>query len=264
MQYLKQKAALITAHPSHELRIYHWLCLARPLVMTLTDGAGNDGKPRLDDTRKLLDQTGAKVGQIFAPTTNQAIYQAILDGNAPFFIELIDSLVGALEADQTEYVVGDAMEGYNSAHDACRLVIDAALRILRNRGQMVENFDFLLAGVPDDCPPELQAKAIFLRLDDLKLEQKIQAALAHEGGRGEVLRQLDELGQEAFRVECLRPVRHDCEPDYWSDFFTSNQPFYEQYGRRQVAAGHYRQVLTWAEHMVPIASAIAGYVGKST
>ncbi|MEK7831573.1 MAG: hypothetical protein AAB401_10840, partial [Acidobacteriota bacterium] len=71
----------------------------------------SDGKPRLDRTRKLLLQAEARIGQVFAPTTNQAIYRAILNGDEHFFINLtdrlIDRLVDALEADQTEYVVGD-------------------------------------------------------------------------------------------------------------------------------------------------------------
>jgi hypothetical protein len=71
------------------------------------------------------------------------------------------------------------------------------------------------------------------------------------------------MGEEAFRLECLRPARHVCEPDYWSDFFIANPPYYEQYGRQQVAAGYFHRVLTWSEHMAPIAEAIAVYAGKS-
>src|SRR5207253_5484219 len=32
------RAALVIAHPGHELRVYHWLRLARPSVFILTDG----------------------------------------------------------------------------------------------------------------------------------------------------------------------------------------------------------------------------------
>jgi hypothetical protein len=32
------KAALVVAHPGHELRVFHWLRLARPCVFVLTDG----------------------------------------------------------------------------------------------------------------------------------------------------------------------------------------------------------------------------------
>ena len=39
----QRKAALIVAHPGHELRVHHWMELARPLVLVLTDGSGRQG-----------------------------------------------------------------------------------------------------------------------------------------------------------------------------------------------------------------------------
>ena len=41
------------------------------------------------------------------------------------------------------YVSGDATEGYNSTHDACRLLINAAVEMASRRGAARSaNFDF--------------------------------------------------------------------------------------------------------------------------
>ena len=56
---------------------------------------------------------------------------------------------------------------------------------------------------------------------------------------------------DAFRVECLRPAANRPPiqaPDY--------QPYYEQYGEQQVALGHYRQVIRYREHFLPLAEAL--------
>jgi hypothetical protein len=60
---------------------------------------------------------------------------------------------------------------------------------------------------------------------------------------------------ETFRVECLRPAR-EFEPSF------DVPPFYEQYGERQVAAGHYARVLRYRAHMLPLAEALRSHVEK--
>ncbi len=52
---------------------------------------------------------------------------------------------------------------------------------------------------------------------------------------------------DAFRVECLRPVGNRSGADW-----ATNEPlFYELYGERLVAAGHYETVIRYREHMLP-------------
>src|ERR671917_288531 len=53
------KAALVVAHPGHELCVYGWLEQARPRVFVLTDGSGRSGIPRLQSTTKILARHGA-------------------------------------------------------------------------------------------------------------------------------------------------------------------------------------------------------------
>src|SRR4051794_29308473 len=53
------RAALVVAHPGHELRVHGWIEAVRPLVHVLTDGSGSSGRSRLESTRRVLGPTGA-------------------------------------------------------------------------------------------------------------------------------------------------------------------------------------------------------------
>src|SRR5438045_2321202 len=59
------KAALVAAHPGHELMVYHWMAQRRPLYFCLTDGSGGNAASRLASTTRLLDGVGARRGPLF-------------------------------------------------------------------------------------------------------------------------------------------------------------------------------------------------------
>src|SRR5438876_6336532 len=69
-----RRAALVIAHPGHELRVHAWVELAQPLAFVLTDGSGHTGQSRLASTSRLLDQTGASSGGIYGRLTDRALY----------------------------------------------------------------------------------------------------------------------------------------------------------------------------------------------
>src|SRR5258707_9486157 len=138
-------AALVIAHPGHELRVYHWLSLARPLVFVLTDGSGRAGKSRIHRTHEIVNSLHARPGSIYGRLSDAEIYSAILNGEIFLFVGLAEEMAEALLEGRVEYVVGDAIEGYNPAHDVCRLVTNAAVKEARRFGKCVENFDVRLA-----------------------------------------------------------------------------------------------------------------------
>jgi hypothetical protein len=70
----------------------------------------------------------------------------------------------------------------------------------------------------------------------------------------EVTRALEASGAEAFRVECLRPATVAPER-------RAQPPFYEQYGQRQVAAGLYRDVIRYDQHVAPVKHALWARAG---
>ena len=177
---LSARAALVVAHPSHELRVHGWLEQTKPYVCVLTDGAGRSGEPRLSRTTEVLSRCGATAGAIYGRLTDLEVYAAILDGDAKLFGDRVEELAQAFVEEQIDYVVGDAAEGYSVTHDICRIMIGAAIELAeRAYGHRVANFDFLVVGPPDECPSELRDEAIWLRLDDDIFDRKVKAALAY-------------------------------------------------------------------------------------
>jgi hypothetical protein len=59
---------------------------------------------------------------------------------------------------------------------------------------------------------------------------------------------------DAFRVESFRSVDNKMGTHWTMD----NPLFYELYGAKLVAAGHYEKVILYREHMLPLAQAIRG------
>lgn len=268
-------SALVVAHPGHQVRVHGWLEAARPHVFILTDGSGHAGRPRLDVTTQYLAGLGAEPGSIYGQHSDRTIYQSILNHEFDFFNGLADRLAESLSGLRVRFVLGDAAEGYNSIHDVCRLVIEAAVAMLEGGGGKVASFDFPVVNRPDDCPEELIEKSIWLRLDDEAFTRKIESArtyypelleevrtaLGNEGsGPLKDYLSLNEKGGgglDVFRVECLRPAggalagHEEAGP----------KPFYELHGERQVKAGLYSQVIRRREHLAPIAEHLRRHVG---
>jgi len=249
------RAALVVAHPSHELRIHSWLEQTRPLVCILTDGAGRSGEPRLHRTSEVLFRTGATPGPIYGRLTDLEVYAAILNQDSKLFAGLVEELAQMFVDEQIECVAGDAAEGYSVTHDICRVIIDAAVEIAQTRyGHAVANFDFPVVGSPDDCEVELRHKAIRLELDDLAFTRKVNAALSYSPKLAHDVETalIEGVPLDAFRLECLRPL------DYaLATRWTNDKPlFYELHGEKLVAAGLYKNVIRYRKHMLPLAAAI--------
>ncbi|HEX8130260.1 MAG TPA: hypothetical protein VF527_14245 [Pyrinomonadaceae bacterium] len=277
------RAALIVAHPGHELRVYGWLEATRPRVFVLTDGSGRSTRSRIASTDNVLAATGASRGRIYARLTDTDLYTAILDHEFDLFTRLADELADALIRENITCVAGDAVEGYNPAHDVCRLIVNAAVALAsRTLNERIANFEFTLVGRPDECREDERASALWLHLDDAAFTRKLTAAqnypeLAAEveaalsGAASVGLRAHPDLAAssgfnkgavadssasgETFRVECLRPAR-----EFGQGFEVT--PFYEQYGERQVAAGYYTRVLRYREHMLPLAEALRSHIER--
>lgn len=249
---------LIVAHPGHELRIAEWMHQARPTVCVMTDGSGSGGEARIESTTRVLARTGARAGPVYGRMPDREVYAAILEHRHEVFLRLADELAEALARHGADCVVGDAVEGYNPSHDACRLVINAAVRMAgRARGAAIPSYDFVLVGAPGECPPHLRDRAFVLSLDDAALARKLEAAQGYPELAAEVAAALSRFGTAPFRTECLRPV--DGGDRYgWN---AGETPYYERFGEERVAAGVYATVLRFREHMMPLADALWAHGG---
>jgi hypothetical protein len=294
------RAALVVAHPSHELRVHGWLQTSRPCVFVLTDGSGRTGEPRLSSTTKVLKEVGAQPGSIYGRVGDVDVYDAFLKRDFSFFIGIAEELAREFSRQKIEYVVGDSDEGYSPTHDVCRLLTNAAVEIVRRSGEkQITNFDFAVVGPPDECPAPIHNQAVWVHLDDEAFMQKVAAVRSYNAKlaldvevalRGELFKgvprfagpqlagEVDkELSKQVvaalhaypeieknmegvfngvelsrFRTECLRPV----------NALAANQrgpreiPFYELYGEKMVAAGHYQKTIRYTEHFRPLEEAV--------
>lgn len=247
-----KKSALVIGHPGHELRVFHWLEIMRPAVFVITDGSGRSGSSRLPSTTRILGQVGASRGSFYGPITDGAAYVAILNHDFDFFSGLMRGLARYLIEERVSYVAGDALEGYNPTHDACRLVIGAAVEMVRRTtGRSVENFEFLLTGRPDNRGASGDDQTIKLDLDDDAFARKMSVARSYAELESEVSEAIALNRLDAFRVECLHRVRNR-PPVLAADY----KPYYEQYGEQQVSSGHYYQVIRYREHLMPLGEAL--------
>lgn len=244
-------AALIIAHPGHELRVWGWMALARPTVYVLTDGSGRSGQSRLADSLTTVAETGGRPGRVLGRFTDAGIYQLVLAQRFAVFRDLVDELVDQLAADGVRCVAGDSCEGYNPSHDACRFIIHACVEGLRaRRGQDPASYDFPLTGHPAACPEELTAGCVDVRLEAAAFERKVGAARRCPDLAIELGEAVQRFGADAFRTERLRP----CPDPGPTDGLPDAIPFYESHGESRVAAGKYAHVIRRREHMLPLAA----------
>lgn len=272
------RAALVTAHPGHELCLYGWLKQARPSVFIFTDGSGSTGEPRLGLTTKLLARTGARAGTIYGRLTDTEVYRAMLDGDIRFFVAHAAELAEVFARERFDYVACEAAEGYNPTHDVCRLVTEAAIeRANYMSDHKTAGYEFALIKRGRSHRDVPRRDSVWLRLDDATLSEKIETMRAHPHLRDEVnagldgagiealrdhpelsaeaQRLVDEMGLEAFRVEHLRRVEREVAAT------ASVAPFYERYGEALVRRGRYAQAIRFSEHVAPIVEGLRRFAG---
>jgi AcrR family transcriptional regulator len=256
----EMRAALIVAHPGHELRVHHWVELARPLALVLTDGSGRTANSRLGSTTRVLGRAGARIGPVYGRFTDAAIYEAMLERRHDVFLALLEEITGCLIAERIDYVASDALEGYNSSHELCGVVVGAACALVERRaGRFVRHFEFPLTGPCDACPADLRPLAIHVRLDEAAVARKRAAAVGYPELQREVEDALERDGSAALDAEWLRPASVRAA----STIAAMTTPYYETYGEAQVAAGHYRKVIRRREHLLPVAEALWTRVTES-
>lgn len=243
---------LVVGHPGHELRVYGWMMTARPVVHVLTDGSGSDRQSRTDSTTTLLERVGATRGSIYGRMSDREIYSAMLTGDHTCFTALAEELAMTLISGNVSMVAGDAVEGFNPSHDVCRYVINAAVRIAAAAGRTIPCYAFPLDGAPDGGGGGSRQGALRIDLSDKMLAQKLDAAYAYAELRGEVESAVQRVGTAPFRTEWLFPVDLD-DPYGWNPEKT---PYYEIYGAQRVATGAYAHLVTFREHVKPLADAL--------
>lgn len=232
---------LVCAHPGHELRAHHFLERYSPRVFVLTDGSGSTGASRAGDSRALIQQAGAAVGEPFGRLTDRDAYAALMRADAAPFAAFVEAVTEHLIEARVGAVAVDAAEGYNPVHDVCRWIGAAAAARAVRGGVDVDLYEVDLVGPPDGAGDGLR-----LRLDDAALERKLAAARAYEPLRDETETAVARFGRDAFRVEFLRAATGGVPPA------AGCMPHYERVGADRVRDGRYDTVLRYGAHVRPV------------
>jgi hypothetical protein len=244
--------ALIIAHPGHELLLHHFLERFRPVVFVLTDGSGSRGSDRLAFSRQVIAETHAEIGSVFGLESDRAWYEAILAGDLKLFHQAREQIVEDCAARGVVRVVADAIELFNPMHDLCAALAAAVAQDLAEiTGAPVQLFDY---AIETGSPPE--AAGIEIALDASALRRKTAAALAYAPLAAEVDERL--LVPASIQTERVRPVEG---LELWPERL-QRLPHYEDFGRRRVAEGAYRDLITYSGHVRPIAAALGAAGGS--
>ena len=247
------RAAIIVAHPGHELCVYHWMEHHGPLYCCLSDGSGGRGQSRMASTTALLETVHASAGPIYGRYLDKEVYRLLLDGRSDVFVGMVEELAEALVDADVDCVVGDAIEGFNPAHDVCRFLVDGAVASIRRRtGRVIANYEFALDRGPVEGLESFEGEAVWLGLDEPAAQRKLAAALEYPELRDEVRLALQRFGPRALIVECLRPAATRLVLER----FENELPSYEASGTLRVSQGVYRDVVRYRPHVLPVLAAI--------
>ncbi len=245
------RAALCIAHPGHELRVLQWANDLRPLTFIFTDGSGPDRESRLPSTESVLDDFGVPRGSLFGAFTDRQFYELMLAGDPQPFIDIARTLSSEWESAGINLVAGDMSEGFNTSHDLCRMVVNAAVkRSRRTWGPDLANYEFPLESVSTPASTE---GVMERRLTEEEFQEKQRRTVsAYPEIMPEVERVIAKRGREVFMVEYLVPVDEEACL-VWEE---EEAPYYERYGAKQIGAGHYTELITFRDHLQPLGRAL--------
>lgn len=252
-------SVLCIAHPGHELRVLQWLHEVRPVVLILTDGSGSSKTSRLEASRELIQDAGATVGRIFGRYPDRGLYEIIRNQDLDAVTGLADELLATLEESDAEVIAGDMQEGFNTGHDLCRMLIQAAVsRYDRRRGSPVKNYEIVLERLA--ATMRVRKPAVTLQLGQEEIAAK-RACVERRFPQlvEEMDRAVAKYGDVAVATETLYEAATELDV-HWTE---CEPPYYETFGRKQVAAGLYTEVITHESHMRPLAQALQKWAAQA-
>jgi hypothetical protein len=253
--FVHPRAALIVAHPGHELRLHHWLEKTHPTVFVLTDGSGATGQPRTQSTRALLERVGALEGSLLGPLTDEGIYRDMLECDVAETTAITLRLGNALAAGHFEVVVADPWEGYNPTHDVCQVVADLAVEVSEaTSGVSIQSYTYDLTATTSSSSDQ----DVLIPVDEDAYQRKLASALAYDELRIEATAMLSAQGSVSMQTEILHPrtatpLVPTCSEKAW----------YETHGELRVAQGRYPTVLRYEQHVAPFLRALITSVRSS-
>ena len=238
-----RRAALVIAHPAHEIRVLHWLSRVRPHVYILTQGSRSGAdSARRQASELLIEAQGASIAKTWGGAWDRDLYDMLLDGRYEKLLQWADELTADFITRAVDLVVADSWQHYNVAHDItyalARLAVQSARRAL-GRDITLVTYPVLPPALAPGAP---SASVIAnLRLPPAAIDAKIAAMGAIPGIAAETSDINTAEGADAHLYEAFYSVL-----PLQRLLRTPNQtPLYEVFGEDRVRAGIYTDVVRW-------------------
>ena len=254
------RAVLIVAHPGHELLLHHWLERAQPVVCALTDGSGGRAQDRSGRSRTIIERAGARVGPVFAAASDREWYRAILARDRRLFDAAAVEIAQMCRVEGVTQVVADSLEFFNPMHDLCSCLAQNVSMRLQGSGGSAAAGAVSASGVvaasvelltyPIERHDMASAKPHYVWvLDEAAMERKLAAAAEYHELTTEVERRritaIEYLASERLFSVDIHRVWPRRPPE---------EPYYEKFGRETIARGTYAELITYADHVRPLAA----------
>lgn len=253
-----RRAALVVAHPAHEIRVLHWLSLVRPRTYILTQGSRSGADTtRRRASERLIESCGARVAP-WASAWDRDIYRMLLEGDHTDLLRWTDDLATDFVADEVDLVVADSWQLYNVAHDITYVMANlAAKRAASMLGRAVTLLTYPVVPAKMAAATTITAAAATLHLDASAAAAK-RAAIDIIPDIALEAASIDRAeGEDAHVHECfLAPLAIE------SILQTPLEaPLYENFGEARVRAGTYFEVVRWT-HVERACRALIGERGS--
>ena len=228
--------AVVVSHPAHLLTVVGVLARRRPHVLILYRAGAGAGQE--EAVCAALDRHNVAASITCFGVSEADSFEHALAGDFRLHAVLGARLSDWLHTVRPRAVLGDAYEAYNMPHDVARLLIDRALRGTPGR---VTNYEFPLSCRVDEPGAPVQYGVFpFGPFRSLRLsaeEAAVKFALVEEVGR-----------HDPF-------VAVPADRDYLAPP-PGLARYYDEHGRKCVAAGLHSRAITFAEHFVPLVRAL--------
>ena len=253
--------AIIIGHPAHGLRVHRFLEIYKPFFYIITDGSGSSGNSKVGNAVDIIENCAAKASPVMCRFSDAEMYRIIKEYDTETLTKLVDEIVADLERNDIDLVVGDAAEGFNPTHDLCRYLVNAVVKIYgTKKGGDIGNFDFLLHGPPGFCPPEVKDESIRIELNKEDFGRKMSSIRNYPDIAVDIEHAFRNYGETAFQTECLRPVKAPNQYTAWD----TDMPYYESYGSKRVKEGVYSDVISFEQHLLPLAKYLTKYADDAS
>jgi hypothetical protein len=240
----------IMAHPGHELLLHHWMERTRPVVVALTDGSAARGVDRRASSERTIRLAGAEVGPFFGAASDRDWYDAILAGDLRPFRRTSERIAQLCIERDIAMLMVDPVEFFNPVHDLCAAIGQHVAFTLKRQGASPRLFDYEI----EQRGARRVAPKWTLGLDAGAIDRKLAAAAQYRELAEEVERVRRKSDPAVYSVERIFEV----DPGALWPLTLDAEPFYEHVGRQRVANGTYRQLITYQDHVRPLAVALAG------